>query len=211
MSRNWREWHTAYDDPDSRLTRRLAVVQDLVRGALDRCRPGPIRLISMCAGEGRDLLGVLADHPRAGDVSALLVELDAQLAATAAARAPAGVTVVRGDASNTSAYEGIVPADVVLVCGVFGNVVDDDIHATVAALPMLCSAGATVIWTRHRRAPDRTVDIRRWFAEAGFEEVAFVGSEHFLFGVGAHRLAAAPRPYVPGIRLFRFVGYDTLT
>jgi hypothetical protein len=34
-------------------------------------------VISLCAGQGRDLLGVLADHPRREDVRARLVELDA--------------------------------------------------------------------------------------------------------------------------------------
>ena len=38
------------------------------------------------------------------------------------------IDVVLGDASTTSAYEGMAPADVVLVCGVFANVSDDDIR-----------------------------------------------------------------------------------
>ena len=69
MVRDWRAWHEEYDDPDSRLTRRLLVVQRYLSEALDRMPPGPIRAISVCAGEGRDLLGVLAVHPRAGDVT----------------------------------------------------------------------------------------------------------------------------------------------
>lgn len=210
MARDWREWHREYDDPESRLTQRLRAVQDLIRQALDRSPPGPVRALSVCAGEGRDLLGVLADHPRARDVRARLVELAPELAVTAAAHAPPGVEVVCGDASTTSAYAGAVPADLVLMCGVFGNVADDDIRHTVHTLPTLCAPGATVIWTRHRRPPDRTVDIRRWLGEAGFEEIAFVGSDRLLFGVGAHRLVGPPRPYQPGVTLFTFVGYDTL-
>ncbi len=210
MSRDWREWHRDYDDPASRLARRLRVVQGFVRDALDRHPPGPIRVISMCAGEGRDLLGVLADHRRAADVTGRLVELDADLAATAAAHAPPGVEVVRGDASTTSAYAGAVPADLVLACGIFGNVVDDDIHRTVEILPTLCAPGATAIWTRHRRPPDLTVDVRRWFGEAGFEEIGFAGSGEDLFGVGAHRYVGPPRSYDPDVRMFTFVGYDDL-
>lgn len=210
MERDWRAWHHEYDRPESRLTQRLRVVQGLIRDALDRLRPGPIRAISACAGEGRDLLGVLADHPRANDVRARLVELDPELVATARAHAPPGVEVVCGDASTTSAYAGATPADLVLVCGVFGNLADADIRNTVRTLPMLCAPGATVVWTRHRRAPDRTLDIRAWFGEAGFEEVAFVGSTEFLFGVGAHRLIVAPAAYAPGVKLFEFVGFDAL-
>ena len=205
--RDWSAWHREYDAPDSRLAQRLRVVQGLIREALDRFPPGPIRALSVCAGEGRDLLGVLADHPRAKDVRARLVELSPELAATAAAHAPPGVEVVCGDASTTNAYAGAVPANLVLVCGVFGNVSDGDIRNTVRSLPLLCAPGATVVWTRHRRAPDRTPDIRAWFGEAGFQELAFVGSDTWLFGVGAHRLVGAPHPYVADVTLFSFVGH----
>jgi hypothetical protein len=113
----------------------------------------------MCAGDGRDLLGVLPGHSRRRDVHARLVELDPELAARGAARAASlspHIDVVNADASVTSAYTGAVPADIVLVCGVFGNISDDDIAGTVAALPSLCAPGATVIWTRGTFAPDLT-------------------------------------------------------
>ncbi len=209
MERDWQAWHREYDQPGSRLDRRLGAVQGCIREALDRMPPGPIRAISACAGEGRDLLGVLADHPRAKDVTGRLVELDPTLVARAAANAPPGVGVVCGDASTTSAYAGAVPADLVLMCGIFGNVALPDIRNTLHALPTLCAPGATVVWTRHRRPPDRTDDIRRWLAATGFEEAAFIGSDD-LFGVGAHRLTSPPRPFEQGQRLFTFVGFDTL-
>ena len=161
MERDWREWHAEYDDPSSRLARRLAIVQQCIRNALDSMAPGPIRVVSMCAGEGRDLLGVLADHPRASDVTGRLVELDPELAARAAARAPVGIEVVCGDASTSDVYTGAVPADLVLVCGVFGNISDADVEHTVRTLASLCAPGATAIWTRHRREPDLTVSVPR--------------------------------------------------
>jgi hypothetical protein len=74
--RDWHEWHAAYDNPESGLARRLSWVQDQIRAVLDAAPAGPLRAISLCAGQGRDLIGVLADHPRANDVSARLVELD---------------------------------------------------------------------------------------------------------------------------------------
>src|SRR5262245_23297137 len=63
MAPDWHEWHRAYDAPDSPLSQRLAVVQQYIRMVLDNAPPGPVRVVSMCAGEGRDLLGVLAEHP----------------------------------------------------------------------------------------------------------------------------------------------------
>ena len=145
-----------------------------------------------------------------------LVELDEGNAAVARATARrAGldsIEVVRGDAALTDAYVGMVPAELVLVCGVFGNVVDDDIKNTVLALPQFCAEGATVVWTRHRKPPDLTPAVRGWFAEAGFEEVAFDAPSDALFGVGCHRLVGEPVPLVPGQQLFEFVvGADGAT
>src|SRR5687767_8302828 len=78
---DWQEWHERYDDPRSSMSRRVAIVQRMLRRALDAAPLGPVSLISMCAGQGRDVIGVLTDHPRAPDVRALLVELDARNAA----------------------------------------------------------------------------------------------------------------------------------
>src|ERR1700722_14671522 len=74
--RDWAEWHRPYDDPASLLSGRLRRVQDHLRVLLDRQPPGPGPLISLCAGQGRNVVGVLAGHQRAADVRARLVELD---------------------------------------------------------------------------------------------------------------------------------------
>ncbi len=59
----------------------------------------------------------------------------------AAAAGLLNVDIAQGDASMTSAYAGVVPAHVLLVCGVFGNISDTDIHRTVSELPRLSAAG----------------------------------------------------------------------
>lgn len=210
--RDWLEWHAPYDDPGSALSRRLEVVQRLLAEALDRCPAGGIDLISMCAGQGRDVTAVLKDHPRRSDVRALLVERDERNVAIArehAADLDAGVEARADDAGRTDAYLGFVPARVVLACGVFGNISDADVARTVRAMPMLCATGATVIWTRHRGDPDLTPRIRDWFREAEFAEEAFVAPPDSFFGVGAHRFEGPPRP-LETVRLFAFVGFDGL-
>lgn len=210
---NWVTWHESYDRPGSSLHRRLALVQHRIRQALDIQPPGPIRIVSMCAGQGRDLLGVLADHPRRDDVRARLVEVDPNNAAYAEKIARSaglqGVQVEVGDAALTAAYDGLVPVHLALVCGVFGNITDEDIRYTVQQLPRLCQPGTTVIWTRHRRAPDVTPAIRDWFTENGFVELAFDVAEDFLFGVGTHRLTGPALPYRRDVRLFDFIGDGT--
>lgn len=179
-----------------------------------RDRPSfhPAPTISVCAGQGHDLIGVLAGHPRRTEVTARLVELDehnALLARHAADEAGLGqVEVVAADASMTDAYEGAVPADLVLLCGVFGNISAEDIANTISHLPRLCAPEATVIWTRHRHPPDLTPYVRETFERAGFDELAFEDS--LPFGVGANRLLASPLPFTSGVRLFEFIGYDVL-
>lgn len=213
-SSHWVEWHAPYDDTTSNLSRRLRTVQAMVRDALDSIAPdrtGPIRVVSMCAGQGRDVVDVVASHPRRDQVDALLVELDPALVAFARDRAAATgvarqVRVVEGDASLARWYQAQVPADLVLACGVFGNISAADITATVHALAGFCVPGGHVIWTRHRRAPDATPAIRADFMAAGFEEVAFEAPEGTVMTVGHHRLAGPTGPFDPDRKLFDFVG-----
>ncbi len=206
--RDWRSWHEPYDDPDSHLSRRLRLVQDLIREALGHSEPGMIRAISVCAGQGRDLLEVLRDHPRSSDVRARLVELDEANVSYARSFAYSSglkaIEVIQGDASISTAYDGAIPADLVLVCGVFGNVPDADVRRTIRYLPAMCAPQAKVIWTRHRKAPDLTIEIRHWFAEAGFEEAAFVAPEDTWFGIGTNRFIGRTEPFERDVRLFSF-------
>lgn len=204
----WVWWHTGYDDPDSDLSQRLVVVQRRTREAID-ATSGSVRLISVCAGQGRDVIGVLAGHPRSSQVRALLVELDDHNVAFArrfAAEAGLdGIEVVRADAALTDVYRDAVPADVLLLCGIFGNISDDDLRATVMHASSLCAPGAVVIWTRRRYEPDLTQAIRGWFTEAGFEELAFDSPGTDRFAVGTHRLIGDPLAFDPDTRMFTFV------
>jgi hypothetical protein len=211
---DWYVWHHDYDHPDTALARRLAAVQDQIRAALDEARPGPLRAVSMCAGQGRDLIGVLAHHPRRDDVRARLVELDPRNADVArqAARA-AGlpqVEVVTGDAALTDAYAGMVPADLVLVCGVFGNITDADIERTVGYCAQLCVRGGTVVWTRGRWTPDLLPQICDWFASRGFDEL-WVSDPAEGWGAAAHRFTGHPAPLEAGARMFTFRGHHPRT
>ncbi|MEV6942006.1 class I SAM-dependent methyltransferase [Streptomyces sp. NPDC051172] len=211
---DWHEWHDAYDSPDSYLGRRLALVQERIRLALDEAPPGPLTAVSLCAGQGRDLIGVLHEHPRRADVRARLVELDERNVTVARAAAHAaglpGVEVLAGDASLTDHYAQLVPADLVLVCGVLGNLVDADVERTIDHLTQLCRPGGTVVWTRTRHfEPDLVPQICAWLEERDFERL-WVSDPSLGYGVAAHRFVGEPRPLNPGQRMFDFVGYDAL-
>lgn len=206
--KDWYAWHSPYTDPGSPLTRRLRLVQQHIAAWLDE-RPGePVSVVSMCAGQGHDILTVLASRPDASRVSATLIEYDARNVAVARTRAIAEslgtVTVAQADAGDLASYRPAVPADMVLMAGVLGNISDADAHTTVHALPQLCAADATVIWTRTRRAPDLTRAVRRWLTDAGFAEQAFIAPDDVLFSVGVHRFTGTPQPLQNG-KIFQFL------
>ncbi|MDX6325038.1 MAG: hypothetical protein QOK15_1392 [Nocardioidaceae bacterium] len=205
---DWTQWHEQYADPGSSLSRRLRIVQDRLREWLDATAPRPVRALSLCAGDGRDLLGVLADRGDRSRVTAVLVELDPGLATGARALAAASeltVEVRQGDAGSPELYADVAPADLLLLAGVFGNISDDDVHRTISALPLLCAPGARVIWTRHQRPPDLTPQVRSWFAEHGFAERSFTAPQGDRFSVGVHAFAGGPVSRTLPERLFSFV------
>jgi hypothetical protein len=206
---DWVAWHAAYDDPSSPLSARLRRVRSHLSDAIDRAPVGQVSLVSLCAGQGHDVIGVLPHHPRRGDVRAVLVEADACNAGLARRAAVAlglsRVEVRQADAGLVGSFADALPADVLLLCGILGNVSDGDIRRTVQAAPALCRPGATVIWTRHRRPPDLTPQLRAWFAESGFDEIAFDAVEtSALTSVGVSRLRRVPADTLPDHRLFAF-------
>lgn len=209
--RDYVAWHTAYDDPGSSLSKRLRAVQAEIARFLDRTAPRPVRVLSLCSGDGRDLLGVLAGRDDLGRVSGLLVEILPALAERARSTvAGLGLTdalqVREADAGSSDTYVGAVPADLVLVSGVMGNISSDDIRRLIHTTRELCAPGATVLWTRGHLEPDLGPEIRAWFAEAGFESEALLERiEGSPMRLGVERLVAEPVALRPGRRVFTFL------
>jgi hypothetical protein len=206
--RDWHAWHTDYDNADSDLSRRLKVVQAEIRKVLPVAPTTEFNVVSICAGQAHDIIGVLSEYPHAGKVKARLVELNPhnveQIRAKVAA-AGLDVDVVEGDAADTRLYEGATPADLVLAVGIFGNVSDADVFTTIKALPQFCKPGATVLWSRGRQLrPDITAQIRSTFVDAGFVETAFHAPHDANFQIGADRYEGAAQELQRG-SLFRFL------
>ena len=210
MLRDYEAWHDQYADPSSGLADRLRVVQRRLDELLTGCPPGPIRLISMCAGQGHDVFGVIPTHQRRSDVTGVLVELDSanvkKARETAALHGLASLEVIEGDAAVSDVYEQYVPADIVLACGIFGNVSDADVENTCRTVSMLCKPGAAIIWTRHRTEPDLNRRIRGWLVESGFELLSFDALENAtMSGIGCARLIGKPLAWRSHHRFFTFI------
>jgi len=203
---DWHEWHQHYADPSSSLSRRLTVVRRLLAGLVAELGPEQ-RVLSLCAGDGRDVIPVVAARPQARRPQLVLVELDPELATTARDNAAAkgvNATVVVGDAGLRGTWQQHVPADLLMLCGIFGNVSDEDIRRSILTARSIVAPGGTVIWTRSAfRERDLRPQVRQWFIEAGLPEVAFE-SEPQGYGVGVNRapqdVAGDPLP----ARLFAF-------
>ncbi len=210
---DWHSWHNHYDDASSPMALRLAEVQNQIALSLNKAPSGPLRVISVCAGQGRDLLGVLQSHFRRDDVSAILIDLEEQntLAIQSAAQKLGlkNIRALTADASKMEHYVTMAPADLVLMCGVFGNISDKDIRRTISISRRLCGHGGRIIWTRHRRNPDMVPRICSWFHAEKFEQ-ELSAAEDKDYGVLTHRYLGKTRPIVPDERMFDFVGYRSL-
>jgi hypothetical protein len=264
-STHWVRWHEDYEAPDSALARRLVVVQQFLTRAFTTTAPQTV--LSLCAGDGRDVLPVLAAHaatspphaalpvlaadaspshaaaaspPHAADTvpalaadagvlpalaadtdarpapsvergpRALLVELDPLLSQRARSAAEAldlpGIEVRTADAGDPAVFVDATPVDVLLACGIFGNISPADMRRTVAALPSFLTPGGIVIWTRGRgedASDDPSQEVRSRFVAEGFEELAFEAPADARFRVGMAR-STGPTPKPPQERLFTF-------
>lgn len=206
--RDYMQWLERYDDPDSPLSWRLRTVQQWLRNDLDT-RPGQVHLVSVCAGDGRDIIDVLQTRRDANRVSVVLLEAHPAVADLARQRARGAgldqVEVRTCDASLTGSYVGAVPADIVLLVGLLGNMSHRDVSTTIAATPQMCRAGATLIWSRGRDRDDINDRVRREFTDVGFTERAYAESDqHTKPAVGLMGYDGTTTPLDPSRRLFTF-------
>jgi hypothetical protein len=207
--RDYEQWLHRYDDPDSSLSWRLRQVQAWLREDLDNRAGGSVKVLSVCAGDGRDIIDVLAGREDASQVRSVLLEAHPGIADRARARADAagitGLTVRVCDAADTGAYGDAVPADLVLLVGIFGNISRTDISTVISTAPQFCAPGATLIWSRGRDRDDINDRIRAEFADAGFTELGYTESElSSRPAIGRVRYDGPPMPLDTAKHLFTF-------
>jgi hypothetical protein len=208
---DWQAWHRDYDDPSSPLSQRLVEVRARLAAALDAV-PGRVRLLSLCAGDARDTVPVLAAFDR--DVDACAVELEpglAEAARRAAGDAGVELEVRTGDASDPTTYADLLPVDVLVLVGVLGNISDADTEVTIAAAASMLAPGGTVLWSRSNRSrsepthdyEDPAEWVRDRFEAHGFETLAYVSPGDQPWRLGVSRIAVPADTPLPA-HLFTF-------
>lgn len=213
VARDWLEWHRGYDDPDSPLAARLQIVREFLSTALTRITAeidNEVRIVSICAGDGRDVLPVLSSHT-CPPVRARLIEIDERLAHRAKTLATSldlnRVEVMVTDAGATDAYVGILPAHIVLAVGVYGNLSAGGARSLVQFLPSIVARGGLVISsTALNREQWMASDIPQWFMSAGFRELATLTDTAATLQVTMHEFSGSWRVEIrPGARIFDFI------
>jgi hypothetical protein len=208
-SRSWAGWPAeAY--MRERFQQRLLAVQQHLRTNLDEAPAGPIKLISLCAGDGRDVISVLRTHERRRDVSAWLVELDRQSVAagirdSSIAGLQDAVHFVNADATDFVTYMGMAPVDIVLACGVWGHVPMHQRESLVGALAALCKPRGAVTWTRGVSCGiTRLNQIEIQFARPKWECVQTTITADKKWAVATYRYAGLPVELPRAGRIFDF-------
>lgn len=191
---NWIAWHLDYACNDERAAR-LEIVRKFIDHGVGATAPGGVVLVSVCAGDSRDVLGVLPNHRRRDDVHAWLLEREETLTREAARRVveldlDKTVCACAVDATCFAAYAGIPPANVCVLSGVFGNLLPEESFRLIRNLKHVCAPGASVIWTRNLVGHDgarHAEQLRACFEENRFAEEVYLKTPREGYGVGLTR------------------------
>jgi hypothetical protein len=112
---------------------------------------------------------------------------------------------LQADATTFATYCDLTPADVVLLCGVWGHVPPHQRPALVRACQSLCKPSGVVIWTRGvRQGTERFEAIRALFANPLWEEIRAIISPDAKWAVATHRYLGPPTPLPLAGQIFQF-------
>jgi len=113
------------------------------------------------------------------------------------------------DAGDTAAYADAVPADLVIMIGIFGNISTEDLRRTIMTAPQLCRPGAVMLWSRGTSGSEANSLVRGWLTDAGFVELdyrEFDQAEGERAALGSARYVGPPQPLITGRQMFTFLG-----
>ncbi len=207
--RDYVRWHDDYADPNSNNSARLRRVRGLIAAELDaRLRP---------AAPAQPLLRRRPRHPRRARGAPrgrrphhrphrrAITRPRRNRPPARTASIGADIEVVCADAGDPRNAVGAIPADLVLLVGIMGDISEDDILYLARTSASFCAPGAYLIWSRGGQYTDLNARIDASFAEAGFTEREFFTEPPHKYGLGTARWPHAETPALPLDRqLFTF-------
>jgi hypothetical protein len=200
-------WHDNYEDKTSTPYKRTLIVKKLIVDYL--INKNNITILSICAGQGRDVLTSLN-----ADTYAYLIDIDKKCIDYAQSYVNNNnihnVSIIKADASLISTYvdNNIPKADLILICGVFGHLSLEDISITAQSLKQLIKTGGSVIWTRHKFDNDITKEVREAFELAGYKEETFISPKEEPFSIGMHKLIENAIEPIYDLKMFDYIEFN---
>ena len=202
-----KSWHYNYEDETSTPYKRTLIVKKLISDYL--INKNNITILSICAGQGRDVLTSLNE-----DTHAYLIDIDKDCIEYAQSYINKNdlhnVFVIEADASLISTYidNNIPKADLILICGVFGHLSLKDINLTIKSLKQLIKPEGSVIWTKHKFDNDITKEIRNAFDLTGYKEETFISPKEEIFSVGMHKLINDTTKPIYDLKMFDYIEFN---
>jgi hypothetical protein len=181
----WNDWHIIYDDKESAPYKRSLLTQQLINNYLISHKKNII-ILSICSGQARDILPAIAGREDKDRITTYLLDIDKDCLEYAQEYACIhdipNVHTINKDASLKESYDDIPKADLIVICGLFGHLVPEDIATTASFLAHISDNDAHVIWSINQNF-NQTIDI---FTSLQHSHIAFMYGESFV--VATHRI-----------------------
>lgn len=212
---DWNQWLDRYETNQPLRERLTFVVSHIAKAILD-CHEDPVPVLSVCAGDGRDLVVALSSMESKRMVRADLIESNPDVVSkgrnlVAEHGLSQSVKFRCADATKRRTYQYLTPAKVVIVSGVFGNLRDIDAARLIRLLHSLCQPDSLVIWTRNLVEFDdggsATDKIREILRASDYEETRFERTQSGVFAIATHRYRGQTKPLPTDEILFDFSGF----
>ena len=172
----WNDWHIIYNDKESAPYKRSIITQELVNNYLNIHKKNII-ILSICSGQARDILPAIAGREDKDRITTYLLDIDKDCLEYAQEYARIhdipNVHTINKDASLKESYDDIPKVDLIVICGLFGHLVPEDIATTALFLQTLIEDNATVIWSRNKFFNDHSDNIRNIFWEAKLKKYQY--------------------------------------
>ena len=182
-------WHLNHNDMNSTPYKRNKDEQNLIKTCLNSIKNN-VNIISICSGQARDILPILAGKKDNNKINTYLIDTDLECLEYADNYAKENkipnVHLINKNAGLRETYNDIPQADIIIICGVFGHLSLLDIKSTISFIKHLLNENGFVIWSRHKFDNDISEDIKNIFKELNFNELAFVSPEDEPYTLGLH-------------------------